>query len=94
MLYFSSSIPKINQSPQVGLVLLLLGASSATSCPDGRTCEGLDSCCTTPDGASACCPPAHAVKAIICPDQESECPDDTTCCQLPDQSWGCCPMAK
>ncbi|XP_028286498.1 granulin b isoform X2 [Parambassis ranga] len=34
------------------------------------------------------------VKAVICPDQESECPDDTTCCQLPDGSWGCCPLAK
>ncbi|KAM4524352.1 granulin b isoform 1-T2 [Odontesthes bonariensis] len=34
------------------------------------------------------------VKAVICPDQESECPDDTTCCQLPDGSWGCCPLPK
>nr|XP_046232541.1 granulin b isoform X2 [Scatophagus argus] len=34
------------------------------------------------------------VKAVICPDQESECPDDTTCCQLLDGSWGCCPLAK
>ncbi|XP_061563667.1 granulin b [Cololabis saira] len=33
-------------------------------------------------------------KAVICPDQESECPDDTTCCQLPDGSWGCCPFPK
>ncbi|XP_072536211.1 granulin b isoform X2 [Salminus brasiliensis] len=31
-------------------------------------------------------------QAVVCPDQESECPDDTTCCQLPDGSWGCCPM--
>ncbi|KAM4624047.1 granulin b isoform 2-T2 [Polymixia lowei] len=36
----------------------------------------------------------RGVKAVICPDQESECPDDTTCCQLPDGSWGCCPLAK
>ncbi|XP_029933758.1 granulin b [Myripristis murdjan] len=36
----------------------------------------------------------EGVKAVICPDQESECPDDTTCCQLPDGSWGCCPLAK
>ncbi|XP_047465155.1 granulin b [Mugil cephalus] len=34
------------------------------------------------------------VKAVICPDQESECPDGTTCCQLPNHSWGCCPLAK
>ncbi|CAL8308480.1 unnamed protein product [Boreogadus saida] len=39
-------------------------------------------------------PPAHAVKAVMCPDKESECPDETTCCQLPDETWGCCPMAK
>ncbi|XP_068161301.1 granulin b [Antennarius striatus] len=38
--------------------------------------------------------PRERVKAIICPDQESECPDETTCCQLPDGSWGCCPLAK
>ncbi|XP_071317810.1 granulin b isoform X2 [Trachinotus anak] len=37
---------------------------------------------------------SERVKAVICPDQESECPDDTTCCQLPDSSWGCCPLAK
>ncbi|KAJ3607811.1 hypothetical protein NHX12_024862 [Muraenolepis orangiensis] len=69
----------------VGLVLLvLLGVSSASPCPDGRSCEGSDaSCCTSP--------PAH-VKAVKCPDQESECPDETTCCQLPDQTWGCCQM--
>lgn len=34
------------------------------------------------------------VWAVLCPDQTSECPDDTTCCQLPDGTWGCCPMAK
>ncbi|XP_062847915.1 granulin b [Trichomycterus rosablanca] len=31
-------------------------------------------------------------QAVVCPDQESECPDETTCCQMPDGSWGCCPM--
>ncbi|KAM9488533.1 granulin b [Clarias gariepinus] len=31
-------------------------------------------------------------RAVVCPDQESECPDDTTCCQMPDGKWGCCPM--
>ncbi|XP_029383919.1 multiple epidermal growth factor-like domains protein 6 isoform X5 [Echeneis naucrates] len=34
------------------------------------------------------------VKAVVCPDKESECPDGTTCCQLPDSSWACCPLAK
>lgn len=36
----------------------------------------------------------EGVKAITCPDEVSECPDDTTCCQLLDDSWGCCPLAK
>uniref|UniRef100_A0A4W5QDZ4 Granulin b n=1 Tax=Hucho hucho TaxID=62062 RepID=A0A4W5QDZ4_9TELE len=36
----------------------------------------------------------EGVKAVICPDGEAECPDDTTCCQLPDGSWGCCPLAN
>ncbi|XP_068610498.1 LOW QUALITY PROTEIN: granulin b [Brachionichthys hirsutus] len=36
----------------------------------------------------------ESVKAVLCPDQESECPDETTCCQLPDGSWGCCPLPK
>ncbi|XP_008435425.1 granulin b [Poecilia reticulata] len=34
------------------------------------------------------------VKAVMCPDHESECPDDTTCCQLYDSSWGCCPLPE
>ncbi|KAM9831231.1 granulin b [Neosynchiropus ocellatus] len=37
---------------------------------------------------------SEAVKAVICPDLQSECPDDATCCQLPDHSWGCCPLIK
>ncbi|XP_078079942.1 granulin b isoform X2 [Mustelus asterias] len=34
------------------------------------------------------------VKAVICPDEASECPDGSTCCLLPDQRWGCCPLQK
>ncbi|XP_020773799.1 granulin b isoform X2 [Boleophthalmus pectinirostris] len=34
------------------------------------------------------------VKAVICPDMMSECPDGTTCCELPDSTWGCCPLEK
>lgn len=37
---------------------------------------------------------SEPLKAVVCPDKESECPDDTTCCQLPDGSWACCPLAK
>ncbi|KAK5881661.1 hypothetical protein CesoFtcFv8_022437 [Champsocephalus esox] len=36
----------------------------------------------------------EGMKAITCPDEVSECPDDTTCCQLPDDSWACCPLPK
>uniref|UniRef100_A0A3Q3VYW6 Granulins domain-containing protein n=1 Tax=Mola mola TaxID=94237 RepID=A0A3Q3VYW6_MOLML len=44
-------------------------------------------------------PATHALlqvdfQAIICSDQRSECPDETTCCELLDGSWGCCPLAK
>nr|XP_055038811.1 granulin b isoform X1 [Misgurnus anguillicaudatus]XP_055038812.1 granulin b isoform X1 [Misgurnus anguillicaudatus]XP_055038813.1 granulin b isoform X1 [Misgurnus anguillicaudatus] len=31
-------------------------------------------------------------EAVVCPDQVSECPDDSTCCQMPDGTWGCCPL--
>ncbi|KAM4715204.1 progranulin-like, partial [Anableps anableps] len=34
------------------------------------------------------------LKAVMCPDHESQCPDDTTCCQLYDSSWACCPLPK
>ncbi|XP_028989709.1 granulin b [Betta splendens] len=36
--------------------------------------------------------PHENAQAVICPDQSSECPDDTTCCLVPDGSWGCCPL--
>eukprot|EP01136_Pigoraptor_vietnamica_P008797 Opistho-1_new@44609 len=29
---------------------------------------------------------------IVCPDDESSCPDGSTCCQLADGSYGCCPL--
>ncbi|XP_072926768.1 granulin b isoform X2 [Hemitrygon akajei] len=34
------------------------------------------------------------VKAIICPDGESECPYGSTCCLLANEQWGCCPLEK
>ncbi|XP_034050285.1 granulin b isoform X2 [Thalassophryne amazonica] len=60
-------------------------------------CEDNNTCCKKPEGGYGCCPLPNLrerVKAVICPDQESECPDDTTCCQLPDSTWGCCPLPK
>ncbi|MGH0168892.1 UNVERIFIED_CONTAM: hypothetical protein FKN15_072131 [Acipenser sinensis] len=56
-------------------------------CPEGYECSDDGSACTRHAGVSV-------VGAVICPDEESECPDETTCCQLPDGSWGCCPMVK
>ena len=34
------------------------------------------------------------VKNVICPDGQSECPDDNTCCKLSSGQWGCCPLPK
>ncbi|XP_058862565.1 uncharacterized protein LOC117433375 [Acipenser ruthenus] len=56
-------------------------------CPDGYKCSDDGSSCTRHTEVSI-------VGAVICPDKESECPDETTCCELPDGSWGCCPMVK
>merc|ERR1719206_601253 len=33
-------------------------------------------------------------KTVICPDQESYCPDGSTCCMLPGGGYGCCPMPR
>ncbi|PFX28352.1 Granulin [Stylophora pistillata] len=35
-----------------------------------------------------------AASNIVCPDGESECPDDTTCCKLSSGQYGCCPLPK
>ncbi|XP_014669886.1 PREDICTED: granulins-like [Priapulus caudatus] len=32
------------------------------------------------------------VKAVICPDGKSQCPDETTCCKMTTGQWGCCPL--
>ena len=34
----------------------------------------------------------HGVKNVICPDEQSECPDGDTCCELSSGQWGCCPL--
>ena len=34
----------------------------------------------------------HIVSNVVCPDNLSECPADTTCCQLDDGQYGCCPI--
>jgi len=37
-------------------------------------------------------PASVSYKTVICPDQESYCPDGSTCCLLPAGGYGCCPM--
>ncbi|KAF8768385.1 Progranulin like protein [Argiope bruennichi] len=32
--------------------------------------------------------------SVICPDEQSQCPDGYTCCKLPNQDYGCCPFIK
>ncbi|TNN68975.1 Granulin [Liparis tanakae] len=69
------------------LVPALLALGSALVCPDGGECESNNTA-----GRAACCPlpREQQLRAVVCPDRESECPDGTTCCQLADGSWGCC----
>ncbi|XP_041029341.1 granulin b isoform X2 [Carcharodon carcharias] len=55
-------------------------------CPKDFKCDKVQKTCIKPIDQN--------VKAIICPDRASECPDGSTCCLLPDQQWGCCPLQK
>ena len=36
--------------------------------------------------------PVLKVKDVVCPDGQSECPDNNTCCKLSSGQWGCCPL--
>uniref|UniRef100_A0A8C7ZWR7 Granulin b n=1 Tax=Oryzias sinensis TaxID=183150 RepID=A0A8C7ZWR7_9TELE len=76
------------------LCVVLVGLSAALLCPDGAVCADGHKCFLNSHGGFRCPLPNTRVGAVICPDQESECPDETTCCQLPDGSWGCCPFPK
>ncbi|XP_078251393.1 progranulin-like isoform X1 [Rhinoraja longicauda] len=55
-------------------------------CPKSFQCDKARKTCIKPI--------AENMKAVICPDRASECPDGSTCCQLSDQQWGCCPLEK
>ncbi|GCB69524.1 hypothetical protein scyTo_0008402 [Scyliorhinus torazame] len=55
-------------------------------CPKDFKCDKVQKTCIKPVDEN--------VKAIVCPDGKSECPDGSTCCLLPDQDWGCCPLEK
>lgn len=32
------------------------------------------------------------VVSVVCPDQKSACPDETTCCEMSNGTYGCCPL--
>ncbi|ESO90573.1 hypothetical protein LOTGIDRAFT_147753 [Lottia gigantea] len=32
------------------------------------------------------------VENVVCPDQQSQCPDGSTCCKLSTGQYGCCPL--
>ncbi|XP_018592009.1 progranulin-like isoform X2 [Scleropages formosus] len=80
------SIPCLSASGVYGCCAL----PNDLSVSDDQCAEGYQH---GPDGTTCIKKEGHA-EAIICPDGESECPDETTCCQLPDSSWGCCPMVE
>ncbi|XP_061731911.1 granulin b isoform X1 [Nerophis ophidion] len=69
-------------------------------CFEGSVCDVLHDRCVNKTASLPWASPlpvqqlSQRAAAIMCPDQQSECPDATTCCQLPDSSWGCCPLAK
>ncbi|XP_062893882.1 progranulin-like isoform X1 [Mobula hypostoma] len=55
-------------------------------CPKGFQCDKTRKTCIKPIDEN--------VKAIICPDGKSECPNGSTCCLLRSEQWGCCPLEK
>ena len=71
-------------------------------CPSGYSCNGdfcepcsdnLDNNFALTSIKSVSSSP-ESVKDVICPDQQSECPDNNTCCprSVGDEKYGCCPM--
>ena len=63
-------------------------------CPEGYTCDVSAGTCTK-QGESSVIPmltKKPALKNVICPDGQSECPDGNTCCKLSTGEWGCCPL--
>lgn len=78
-------------------------------CPSGTVCDTAQGRCTQQGGLSLsesfsakvhltitkpATPASVPYKTVICPDQESYCPDGSTCCMLPSGGYGCCPMPK
>ena len=69
-------------------------------CPVNYTCDIKAQTCTKGDRIIASFkkqPPIIKLKApqnVICPDQESECSNNSTCCLFKSGAYGCCPIPK
>jgi len=75
-------------------------------CPSGTKCDTAHGRCTLKSGIkideelaakvhlTISKPKSQGYKTVICPDQESYCPDGSTCCALPSGGYGCCPMPR
>ena len=67
-------------------------------CPQGYTCDVSNGTCIK-DGETIQViqkrPTARLKnKNVVCPDEVSECPDNSTCCQLHTGDWNCCPFPE
>ncbi|XP_033095515.1 progranulin-like, partial [Anneissia japonica] len=65
-------------------------------CPSGYTCDTGAGTCTKGALTLPWVEKTEAktiqLETVICPDSQSECPDDNTCCKMTSGQYGCCPM--
>ena len=67
-------------------------------CPNGYTCSA--GICSRRSKILPLLEKLPALKrnvdasSVVCPDEESECPDGNTCCKLSSGQWGCCPLPQ
>ena len=67
-------------------------------CPNGYTCDTSAGTCNKESKAIYMLEMMPSLKQslkgknVICPDEESECPDGNTCCKLASGQYGCCPL--
>ncbi|XP_075899999.1 progranulin-like [Nelusetta ayraudi] len=77
-------------------LLLLGGLASSITCPDGKFCPDVNSCCRTKQGYN-CCP---YPRAVCCSDLAHCCPEGYTCnlatmmCEKVGQPWRRIPMVR
>ncbi|OBS58612.1 hypothetical protein A6R68_10272 [Neotoma lepida] len=70
-------------------------------CPQGSSCDLVHTRCITSVGTQPLLKKFSARKtnravalhfSVVCPDAQTQCPDDSTCCEMPTGQYGCCPM--